>query len=266
MTANFTERLADAESTLASLTSSTGNDEDTLVADARAIATIVREAEEILRSIDASELPDAIDADRVREAIELGELPDTVREEENADVVKLRQVVRAIDLGRALKAMDVSDVFESKREIDDATDELVDDEEANESILDTDMDGTVDAVADELREDVDVGDGNMSEYQALIQQQAIKGIDAFRDGLLKTHGKFEQVVETNREKMRRQDRSPSSRNPTAVSTMPTTRSDVSSVPNYATMPRTVRHSDAPTRTHIYGDRFRREREKRGYDA
>ncbi|MFC3958717.1 hypothetical protein [Halovivax cerinus] len=305
MTDDFTDRLTAVESTLESLATDVAddlgdadgaNDSDAIGTDVEAIVTILREAEKLLDAIDVSELPDAIDGATVREAIELGEIPDALRGDD-ATVVQLRQVIRAIDLGRTLGAMDVTDVWESKRAIESATNELDDEDTggalggvlgggdddtgllgggdgvlddvagdlAEGDLIETDMDDVADTAADELKRDVDIADGDASEYQAVIQQQAIEGVDAFREALLKTHGTFERIVEANREKMRQQDRSPHSRNPTAASTIPTTRSDVASVPNYATMPRTVRHSDGPTRTHIYGDRFRREREKRGYD-
>lgn len=287
------------ESLAAAVTGDGSNGDGSLGEDAKAIVTIIREAEEVLNAIDVSELPEAIDGDQVREAIEVGEIPDALRDDENAEVVKLRQVIRAINLGKTLASMDVTDVWESKRSIDDATDELDDDDDGGlfgdegliaggedsllgggdgegilgddsdggltDDLFDTDLDHAMDAAAEELKGDIDIQSGNMSAYQEVIQQQAMVGVDAFREALLKTHGQFERIVETNREKMRQQDRQPSSRNPTAVSTIASSRSDVSSVPNYATMPRTVRHSNAPTRSHIYGDRFRREREKRGYE-
>lgn len=298
MTPPETDQQETDESALDSLATAITDGDDLIGSEVRAIVTILREADDVLEAIDVSELPEAIDAEAVRQAIELGEIPDALRGDDNADVVKLRQVVRAIDLGRTLAAMDVSQVWESKRAIDDATDELGGDEggllddDDEEGLLgssdearllggddedgvlggftdgdglESELDSLIDTAAEELKEDVDASSGDLSAYQAVIQQQAIEGVDAFRDALLKTHGKFERIVELNRKKMRTQDQQPDSRNPTAVSTLPTGRADVSSVPNYATMPRTVRHSNAPTRSHIYGDRFRREREKRGYD-
>lgn len=271
MTDDRTNGTADGESAADSLAAAVSGDDsngdESLTEDVGAIVTILREAEEIIDAIDVSELPDAVDADAVREAIELGEIPDALQGDENAEVVKFRQVIRAIDLGQTLASMDVTDVWESTRSIDDATDELDDDEDGGltDDLLDTDLDRAMDVAAEELKEGVDIQSGDMAAYQEVIQQQAMEGVDAFREALLKTHGQFERIVEANRETMRTQDRQPHSRNPTAVSTIAPVRSDVSSVPNYATMPRTVRHSNAPTRTHIYGDRFRREREKRGYD-
>ncbi|AGB16514.1 hypothetical protein Halru_1916 [Halovivax ruber XH-70] len=241
----------------------------------QAVVTILQEAENVLEAIDVEELPEAIDGETISEAIDVGEIPDALRGDESADAVSLRKVIQAIDLGRTLAAMDVNQVWEAKQSIEGATDDLggdlsdgdddgllggmLDSADIDGELVDTDL---VDAAAEELKDDVDIESGDLSAYQAVIQQQAIEGVDAFRDALLSTHGTFERIVETNRELMRKQDRQPNSRNPTAVSTLPTGRADVASVPNYATMPRTIRHSDGPTRSHIYGDRFRREREKR----
>ncbi|ELZ08641.1 hypothetical protein C479_14918 [Halovivax asiaticus JCM 14624] len=243
--------------------------------DLQAVVTILQEAETVLEAIDVEALPEAVDADAIRDAIEFGEIPDALRGDESADAVSLRKVIQAIDLGRTLAAMDVNQVWEAKRSIEGATDELGGDRSDGDDdgllggmldsagidgeLVDTEL---VDTAAEELKDDVDIESGDLSAYQAVIQQQAIEGVDAFRDALLSTHGTFERIVETNRELMRRRDRQPNSRNPTAVSTLPTGRADVASVPNYATIPRTIRHSDGPTRSHIYGDRFRREREKR----
>lgn len=268
-----------AESTLEAVsTAMTDEDGDSAGGDLQAIVTILQEAESAIEAIDVSELPEAVDVDAIRDAIDVGEIPDALRDDESADAVSLRKVIQAIDLGRTLAAMDVDQVWDAKRSIEGATDELGDDRSAGDDdgllggVLDSaDIDGElvdtdlVDTAAEELKDDVDVERGDLSAYQAVIQQQAIEGVDAFRDALLSTHGTFERIVETNRELMRTQDRQPDSRNPTAVSTLPTGRADVASVPNYATMPRTIRHSDGPTRSHIYGDRFRREREKRGMD-
>ncbi|WP_254863319.1 hypothetical protein [Halovivax gelatinilyticus] len=294
MTDDFADRLDEAESTIESFTDSgigevlgEASDEGTIESireDVEAIVTILTETGDVLESIEISELPDAVDASQLREAIQTGEIPDALDDEDDANVVKLRQVIRSIDLGRTLSSIDLTDLWDSVREIDDATDELADEDDGmldgeemvgddeddglfddDDELVETDVDDVADVAAEEMKEKVDIESGNLGAYQEVIQAKAIDGIDEFRDGLLRTHGAFERVVEENRERMRRQDTQPNSRNPTAVSTISSGRRDVASVPNYATMPRTVRHSDAPTRTHIYGDRFRRERERRGYD-
>lgn len=112
--------------------------------------------------------------------------------------------------------------------------------------------------------DIDVMD-DPEAYQVAIQQGAMEGIDAFRSALLETHAKFDRLYEFNREKMRRQDTSTNSRNPTAVSTLPTERAAVGSGVKHSTVPQEVRYSTAPTRKRIYGRRFEQERKKRRDD-
>lgn len=262
-----------------------GNDSEGIAGDLESVVTVIDEAEDVLGSIDFSELPDSIDEDEILEAIEAGEIPAALEESEEGEVVKLRQVIRAINIRELLGAADVSELWESKRALTDAVDDLTDDDEDegligeaatkvadavddrsdDDELIETDVDEMLDVAGEKAREDFDLESGDLGEYEAIIQQQAIEGVDAFRDGLLKAHGKFEKVVEYNRERTRNIDRSTSSRNPTAVSTIVTDRGDLGSTPNHATIPRQVRHSNAPSRKQIYGRRFELERKQRGYD-
>ena len=317
MTDTFETKLAKAESMLESIAAGAasdddadatdaiaetvdditdGEDRDGLVGDLQDVLTVIDQAEDVLESIDFSELPDAVDREQVLEAIELGNIPDALGDSDDDDVVKLRQLVRAINMRELLGDVDVTQLWSSKREAEDAADDLTDDEDdegvigkaasaltgddddggmideatdrvgdEGDELIETDADDVMEMGAQAAKSDFDIGDGDLSAYEEIIQQQAIEGVDAFRDGLLRAHGTFERVIDENRERTRNIDRQPSSRNPTAVSTIQTPRSDVASVANYSTVPRKVRHSNAPSRKQIYGDRFRRERERRGYD-
>ncbi|WP_290814035.1 hypothetical protein [Halovivax sp.] len=273
-----------------------GRDGEGLTRDLRDVLEVLDQAEDILEAIDFAELPEAVDREQVLEAIELGDVPDALRDSEDEEVVRLRQLLRAISIRKLLGDVDVTELWSSKRDAEDAIDDLTDDEDdegmigqaATAMTEDDDDDGVIDEATDRVgddddelietdaddvmemgaraaKSDFDVGDGDLSAYEEIIQQQAIEGVDEFRDGLLRAHGKFERVIEENRERTRNIDRQPSSRNPTAVSTIETPRSDVASVANHSTVPQKVRHSNAPGRKRIYGDRFRRERERRGYD-
>ena len=273
---------------------------DGILEDVEAVMGLLDEAEAVLESIDFSELPDAIDEDEVLEAIDTGEIPNVLEESEDPDVVDLRKLIAAINVRKFLEAADVGDLWEAKRGVEAAADELTGDGEEGETgvveraasavagdeegdgedegvveraasavagdgeLLDADVGQMVESSAREAMGDFDPGDGDLGAYEAIIQQQAIEGVDAFRDALLRTHGALEAVVEENRERTRNIDRSTNSRNPTAVSTIVTSRADLASTPNYSTMPRSVRHSNGPTRKQIYGARFERERKKRGY--
>lgn len=257
---------------------------------------LLEATETMVQAIDFSAVLDTIDGDDLLEAIEIGEIPAAFEEGESEDVVKLGQVMNAINVLELLQTADIGELWGAKREFDESMDDLTgkDDHDGSDddSILekattavtgdDGDENGDLLGAGDDELIETEVGDvlergsrealsefdpqsGNMEQYEELIQQRAIEGVDAFRDALLRTHGTFERVVEANREKTRQTDRSTHSRNPTAASTIATDRGDLGSPTNYATMPRTVRHSSAPTRTHIYGRRFELERKRQGYD-
>lgn len=254
---------------------------ETIVGDVETLVTVVRETEELLEAIDLSELPEAVDGDDLLEAIEVGKIPEVLADDEQgaSDLVNFTQLFRAINLLNAWNATDLTDIWKEKRELQDAVDELGDGEDAGmveDAVSDVvgggdDEGGLIGGDDDDLIE-MDAGDAkqalgdiNVAEdpeaYQIAIQEQALKGIDAFRSALLETHEKFEQLYEMNREKMRRKDTSTNSRNPTAAATIPTERRDLGSGARYSTVPQDVKLSTAPSRKRIYGRRFEIEREK-----
>lgn len=274
---------------------------ESLIGNVDALVEVVDEVEDMIEAIDFSELPEAIDMSEVLEAIHVGEIPEAIREGDADDVVKLRQLLRAINLTELWSAANVRDLWRSKRNLDDAVDDVVNEseegsmlEEAASSVSELtddegeEGDGLVDAgsdVVDDVTDDVgdaaadaygsmDLRDGDgfglsaedTQAYQTMIQRQALKGIDEFRYALLLTHEKFQKLYEFNREKMRRTDRGTNSRNPTASSTMPIERADVPSTVRYSTVPRETRHSTAPNRRRIYGPRFEQELERRRSEA
>lgn len=292
MTEAFDDLLDDAEAALSTLGETDSLDEladedlDALLGNLEAVEALLAEVDDILESIDFSDLPEAVDAGAVLEAIHAGEIPSAVADGEADEAVEVRKLVRAIELTELWDSVDLGDLWESKRDLEDAVDD-VDDEgglvgEAADAVTDDEADGdgddgllaeAGDEFADQLGGEfgsLDPGGGDgigldaedTEAYETMIQQTAMEGIDAFREALIVTHGEFQKLYEENRERMRRQDRATNSRNPTAVSTVPLDRTDVPSTARYSTIPRKVRHSSGPTRKHIYGDRFERELERR----
>lgn len=265
---------------------------ESLIGDLEALSELVEEAVDLLEAIEFSELPEAIDRETALEAIETGEIPAAIADGESDDVVRIGRLARAINVTELWDAVDVYDLLESARELDGELAEVEEEseegsllDEAAESVMDEedgegwtdDLGDLGDEFGDELAEEVgsmDLSDGMSAEeseaYQAMIQQAAMAGIDEFREALIATHGEFQALYEFNRERMRRTDRSSSSRNPTAASTMPIERGDLPSVARTTTVPRKVRHSNGPTRKRIYGRRFEaeleRQRAQRGDDG
>ncbi|MFA9424874.1 hypothetical protein [Natronorubrum sp. A-ect3] len=263
---------------------------ESVLGDVETLTTVVRETEELIDAIDFSDLPAAVDGPELLEALEVGTVPEVLTDEETgaSELVDFTQLFRAIDLLSAWDATDLRELWSETRELEAAVDDLGDEGEdasmvetaanavtdessdliGEDGMVGGDEDGLVGG-EDDLLEDADpmdaLGDIDVENdpeaYQVAIQQQAMKGIDAFRTALLETHEQFEQLYEFNREKMRRQDTSANSRNPTAASTIPTDRRDLGGGARHATVPQDVRLSTAPSRKRIYGRRFEIEREK-----
>ena len=252
---------------------------ESVVGDVETLVTVVRETEELLEVIDFSDLPDAVEGDELLEAVEVGEIPEILADEEQgaSDLVNFTQLFRAIDLLNAWDATNLTDLWQEKRELQDAVDKLGDGDDAGmveDAISDVTDDEDGDLIGDDDEDMIEMDAGDAKEalgdidvaedpeaYQVAIQQQAMKGIDAFRSALLETHEKFEELYELNREKMRRQDTSANSRSPTAASTIQTDRHDLGGGARHSTVPQQVKLSTAPTRKRIYGRRFEIEREK-----
>ncbi|WP_265111930.1 hypothetical protein [Halosolutus halophilus] len=290
---SFERLLADAEDCLENLDECLGGveslddlDDETLGqvrTDVDTLTQVATEVSELVEAIDLTDLPDAVDADELLEAIDAGEIPDAITDEDTdaGDVVDFTQVFRAIDLLNAWDATDLVDLWGEKRELDDALEAAADEgedasvvEKAAATVADDDEDLIGDDDGDLIETDVDpmagakeaLGKPDVTEdpeaYQAFIQEQATRGIDAFRGALLETNAKFERLYEINREKMRRHDTSANSRNPTAASTIQTDRRDLGGGARHATVPQQVKLSTAPSRKRIYGRRFEIERQKR----
>lgn len=249
---------------------------ENLVGNVDAMSRLLGQVEDLLEAVDFSELPDAVDTSELLEAIDTGEIPEALTGGDADDLVEVRQLFRALELKQLWGAADVGDLWQTKRELGETVEGMTGEGDGDDDgIVDSGgemLEGVGDEFADELGEEfgsLSPGDGDgfgldasdTKAYQTMIQQKAFEGIDEFRDALVLTHGKFQELYEFNREKMRRQEREVHSRNPTAVSTIPLERADVPSTVRHSTVPQRTRHSDAPTRRRIYGPRFEQELER-----
>lgn len=283
----FETLLDNAEQSLETL-SETTEDEDvqSRLEKIELLLRVVEEAQDLLETIDLSELPETIDAEKSRDAIDTGEIPAALEEGDGKKIVKIRRLIRAINVAELWDAVDIGEFWKEKGEFDEVLNDLTEEGEGGDESFGEVLEDTADIVsggegdalleeADEMGNELKAGvqetvgsaeaaleDGNLHEYQEIIQQEAMEGINEFRDALVDAHGLFEEVYDRNREEMRRTDRSTHSRNPTAVSTLPLSRTDVGSTARYSTVPNTVRYSTAPPLERIYGKRFKRAREKR----
>ena len=290
------ELLSDAEDCLANVEACLGGVEDldeldpealeAVQGDIDTLTEVATKTSELVETLDLGELPEAVDAEALLAAIDAGEIPNALADDEKgaSDVVEFTQLFRAIDLLNAWDATALTDIWETKRELDETIEAAADEgedasmvEETASTVADDDgalAGGEDGLLGEELLDDVDAVEGakaalgnpdpadDPEAYQVFIQEQAMRGIDAFREALLETNAKFERLYEFNREKMRRQDTSANSRNPTAASTIVTDRRDLGGGARHATVPQQVTLSTAPSRKRIYGRRFEIERRKR----
>ncbi|APX96423.1 hypothetical protein [Natronorubrum daqingense] len=260
---------------------------ESLLGDVEKITTVVSEVETMLETLDVSDLPEAVDAHDLLDAIQGEAIPEAIADEETGatDVVDLSQVLSAIDLLNTWDAADLGKVWEQKRAVDDAVEDLADDADDDglaakaaktvsdddesllgddddgdddDGLLETDLDGEE---AMELLGDIDIED-DPEAYQVAIQQQAMRGIEAFREALLETHEEFEHIVEENRKKTSQEGSRTNSRNPTAVSTMQLGSRDTGGGTLHSTVPKQVKGSTASGFKRIYGRRFEIERERK----
>ena len=153
----------------------------------------------------------------------------------------------------------------SKDEITETVGQITGDDDDDEGgILDTDL------FDDMELSDMAGGDDGMTGgltdpemIQAATQAQLDEAIDGFRELLVETHARLDELREANKERFDGVDQ-PTSRNPTAVSTLSTHGGPPKAASTVSTVPRNVRHSTGPSRRRIYGRRFEKlMAEKRG---
>lgn len=235
----------------------------------RDLLEVAEELEDVIETIDLADLPEAINFEDIPELVEADEIPEALGDDGDlGDAVKIRKLFKVIDLSELWGATDVRSLWKEKRELEDEVDDVTADDGDDDSLTpDVDLaDGD-----EEMLDDVDwempdwdgIEDYDPESAENAIQMKMMDGVEEMREALIDAHGKLKEVREENRDRMARQDNSTNSRNPTAVSTMPTgDRLDIGSATRFSTVPRETRHSSAPNKGHVYGNRFETEREER----
>lgn len=203
---------------------------------------IADEAEDILSTVDLTELAGAVDWKRLPEAIELRDLPDAIEEGEASEAVSLRKLVELTNLSQVWASSDTREAWREMREFDDEFDDLTGDGDGEGQ----ERDGST--------PDVGAHDFDPESVENAVQSQVSDAVGAFREKLLVAHERLRRVRERNAERFpdRRGKRS---RNPTAVSTMPTGGPTSGGTTSHSTVPEETRYSKAPNRPRIYGPRF-----------
>lgn len=237
----------------------------------RDLLEVADEAEDVLETVDLTELVEAVEYDDVDELVDLDELPEAFGDGEVTDVVKVRKLLQVLDLSDVWDAANVRQFWDERDELTDAVDDVTEDEVDDEGDGAGEDDSMMDlGLGDEDEEMVEDVDFEMPEFDGIhdydprtienaVQMKAMEGIEGIRAALIEAHQKVSRLREENRHRLPEQDRQTHSRNPTAVSLLPKReRDDFGNSTRYSTVPRETRYSTAPNFRRIYGNRFKEE--------
>jgi len=228
---------------------------------------VATEAEELLATIDLSELPEAVDVSELPALIETGDIPEAITSGDAGKAIDTKALLDVVELGRLWSSVDVREFWRNKREFESALDDVTDDDgDRGEGVLNrikeafataAEADGDDGLGMDDVDEEV-----SADAAQAALQSGLQDAIDKFYDGLLKTHERLETLRELNRERTGNVGQ-PDSRNPTAFSTLPDpSKGSRGRGLQYSTVPRETKYSSAPNRERVYGTRFEKALEER----
>ncbi|OYR40999.1 hypothetical protein [Halorubrum sp. Eb13] len=241
---------------------------------------VADEAEDVLETINFGDLPDAVDVSELPDAVDAGDVPEAVAGGDPEDAVELRNLGELVELTDLWSAVDVREFWRNKREFDAAVADLFADdaEGANAETDDGHLDGASGFDGADESDDADAADASDDgtapskpelglletdeSKQAAIQKAISDSVAEFRESILDARERLSDVVETNRDRTESVGR-PNSRNPTAVSTMATSRPDLGGATRFSTVPEETRYSTAPNRPRVYGQRFEGASERTG---
>jgi len=223
------------------------------------------EAEDVLETIDFGELPDAVDVSELPDAVDAGDVPEAVAGGDPEDAVELRNLGELVELTDLWSAVDVREFWRNKREFDAAVADLFADDASGFDGADESGDADAADASDDgtatSKPELGLLETDESK-QAAIQKAISDSVAEFRESILDARERLSDVVETNRDRTEPVGR-PNSRNPTAASTMATSRPDLGGSTRFSTVPEETRYSTAPNRPRIYGQRFEGATERTG---
>ena len=224
------------------------------------LVDVIEETEELLDTVDLSELPEAVELSELPSAIEGEDVPEAIANAEPRRALDLTRLASLVEFSELWDAVDVRSFMENKDELEEATDDVTEEGDGE----DGDESGLVDSFDTPDLEGA--GDGEESIFdegqakQLAIQSQLSDAVEEFRESALDARDQLKEARDTAQEKVEEKTGGgtgqPSSRNPTAYSTMVAGWKTGSwSSASFSTVPRQTQHSSAPGHYRIYGRRF-----------
>jgi hypothetical protein len=221
---------------------------------------VAAETGELLETVDLAELPDAIDVSEVPEAIDFEEVPAAVANADPERAIELKQLASLVEFDDLWDAVDVREFMQEKDELEDAADDLTDDESGADDSSMTDSLDSPSLGSDSSAEGGESFIGQEEAMQAAIQSKLQDAVEEFRESALDARDQLKAASDEAQAQVEAKTGGgtgqPSSRNPTAYSTMVAGwKTGGWSSATFSTVPQGTQHSSAPGHFRIYGQRF-----------
>ncbi|WP_248905501.1 hypothetical protein [Halocatena marina] len=231
---------------------------------------VIEETVELLETVDLTEVASAIDYDNIDEAIDPSSITDALSEGDVDEAIRYSKLLMLIEFDELLSTVDIRDFRQNKDELEAAVNEFVDDRnedsgwivfDALKWIVDTivsdngESEGVVDSMDVDVSDATEIASGGQMK-QVAMQSKLRDAVEEFREGLFEAHERMKTMREQASEEMPETaggTEQPSSRNPTAYSTMPPRRSHLRT--QFSTVPKDSLYSNVSNPPRVYGSRF-----------
>lgn len=252
------EHLAEVDDLLSWLREELPEDEGGTVGQLRELVEAIDEFEDVVRKADPETIAAFIDT----EEIDAEDIRAMLDSEEEMDV---RDLLEILDLEGLWHATDVRDLWKEIQEFQDEAEDVglgADDDgdgDEGDGLLGGDGDGDDDGIPG-----IDMGDAELDDIpdgmadelsEKQLQSTVMDGVDEFRESLIAARSELKGLQEENRKRMSDHRDQVHSRNPTAVSTLPSARPSHHAAGRYSTVPQETRYSSAPNKRRLYGRRL-----------
>lgn len=241
---------------------------------------VIEEAVELLETIDLTEVPGAIDYENLDEAVDMSDIPDAIAERDVDRAIRYSKLLTLVEFGEVLDTVDVRDFKQNKDEFEAAVDEFIDDRDQDgedgdwivfdaltrlaETIVEENGDDgeIIDSMDPDMEDATELAsDGQVK--QVAMQSKLRDAVEEFRESIFEAHERMKELRETASEQVDETNgdiEQPSSRNPTAYSTLPAQRTDRLGTTGVSTVPTNTLYSTASNPPRIYGSRFETRRD------
>lgn len=272
---NAVELLKRAEEAIESLFASFSSGTDAEIREnIEDLRNVIEESAELLETVELTKVPGAIDYENMDEAIDVSDIPNAIAERDVGRAIHYNKLLTLVEFGEVLDAVDVRAFEQNKDEFEAAVDEFIGESGRNQDQNqnqkpdqdqnrdENDDRGIIDSMDPDTGDATEVAsDGQVK--QVAMQSKLRDSIEEFRESIFEAHDRMKELRETASKQVAETNGDigqPSSRNPTAYSTLPPQQTDRIGTTGVSTVPANTRYSSASNPPRIYGDRFETRRD------